>query len=490
MKSSYSKNKYTRSVDEMFGRSPVSMNPKKFCRDYWNWFSSQSINELENASNDAVLLFKKFGITFNVYGDDEEPNATTVDRIIPFDLIPRIISHVEWDFLENGLIQRVRALNAFLSDVYHEGKIFSSGLIPPEIIYGNSQYRFQIQGVHFPNDIYAHVSGVDLVRTSNNDFYVLEDNMRVPSGVSYMIENRKVMMRLFPEIFEKITVSPIEHYPDLLLKHLESAAKARSDDPCVVLLTPGIFNSAYFEHAYLAQQMGVELVEGSDLFVFEDKVFMKTTAGSVRVDVIYRRIDDDYIDPLFFRHDSSLGVPGILSVIRSGGVTICNALGTGIADDKSVYAFVPLMIKYYLGEEPILKNIKTYSCRNKRHKSYVLANLNKLVVKEVHGAGGVGMLIGPLATKKELSSFKDKISAEPEGFIAQSMLSLSTSPIFVKNGVAPRHVDLRPFVLHGDDSVVIQGGLTRVALREGSVVVNSSQGGGTKDTWVVREKNA
>lgn len=484
----YANKKYSRSVDEMFGKSTTLMTPKKHCKTFWNWFINQSYSDLRNASNDAKLIFKKFGVTFGVNPDNDKISKE-FDRVIPFDLIPRIISEKEWNTIEKGLIQRVRALNSFLRDVYHDGKIFKYNLMPAELIYKNSQFRYQMQNIKVANNIYAHISGIDLVRT-NNDFFVLEDNVRVPSGVSYMIENRKVMMKLFPEIFEKVTISPIEHYPDLLLRHLKSSVKSLVDDPCVVLLTPGIYNSAYFEHAYLAQKMGIELVEGRDLFISNEKVYMKTTAGSVKVDVIYRRIDDDFIDPLFFRQDSVLGVPGLLSVIRTGGVTVCNALGTGIADDKSVYPYVPQMIKFYLGEEPIIKNIKTYLCRNKRHKSYVISNLEKLVVKEVHGAGGVGMLVGPLSTKKEILQFKTKINSNPEQFIAQPMLSLSTSPILVDKGVAPRHVDLRPFILHGENSAVLPGGLTRVALKEGSVVVNSSQGGGIKDTWVVWNQDA
>ena len=337
----YKNKKYLNTVDEMFGKSKLSMKPKRHCSEYWKWFMSQSDCDLKNARYDAELLFKKFGITFSVYGDDADGFATNkFDRVIPFDLIPRIISADEWKILEKGLIQRVKALNHFLHDVYHNGRIFAANVVPSDLIYGNSQYRYQMQNVSIPNKIYAQICGVDLVRTNNNDFYVLEDNLRVPSGVSYMIENRKVMMRLFPEIFERSTVSPIEHYPDLLLRHLKSSAKILSEDPCVVLLTPGTYNSAYFEHAYLAQKMGVELVEGRDLFVKDCKVFMKTTAGSIRVDVIYRRIDDDFMDPLFFRSESFLGVPGLLTVVREGGVTICNSFGTGIADDKSVYIVI------------------------------------------------------------------------------------------------------------------------------------------------------
>ena len=476
---------YKNTNDEMFGMFFKNKLPREHCKSYWSWFLKQSSGDLRSANAEAELLFKKFGITFTMHATDHTSEETEIDRTIPFDLIPRILSKKEWGFLERGLLQRTLALNNFIADVYGKGKIFSNGDIPAELIFKNSQFRFQMHGITLPDGIYAHVSGTDLVRTKEDNFFVLEDNLRVPSGVSYMIENRKVMMRLFPEVFETNKVSPIEHYPDLLLKHLKSMAKTFSDDPNVVLLTPGIFNSAYFEHAYLAQQMGIELVEGRDLFVENERVFMKTTAGSIRVDVIYRRIDDDFIDPLFFRPDSVLGVPGLLAVIRSGGVVLCNAVGTGIADDKSVYPYVPEMIKFYLGEEPLLNNVKTYLCRNKRHKSYVLKNLNKLVVKEVHGAGGVGMLVGPLANKNEIAKYKARIETSPDKFIAQPMLALSTNPTYVNQEIVPRHVDLRPFVLHGPNPVVVPGGLTRVALREGSVVVNSSQGGGTKDTWVI-----
>ena len=478
-------NLFKKISDEMFITSNVGRSARVHCGNYWEWFLEQSKNDMHVARKDANLLYKKFGVTYTITGGEIEKNKLLRnERIIPFDLIPRILSRNEWGKLEEGLIQRIYAINAFLKDAYHEGKIFSDGIIPPELIYQNSQFRHQMIGRNLPDNIYAHISGTDLIRNNDDNFYVLEDNLRVPSGISYMLENRKVMMRLFPDAFKRTKVAPIDHYPDLLLKHLKKTATRISDNPNVVILTPGQYNSAYFEHSYLANQMGIELVEGQDLFLVDNKVYMKTTSGSVRVDVIYRRLDDDFLDPLFFRPDSVLGVPGIFSAIKDRSVIICNAVGTGIADDKSVYPYVPDMIKYYLGEEPLLRNVKTFLCRNKRHKNYVLANLHKLVVKKVHGAGGVGMLVGPLAGKEELLKFKEAISNNPEGFIAQPLLALSTSPVFTSAGVVSRHVDLRSFTLHGKDNIIIPGGLTRVALKEASVVVNSSQGGGTKDTWV------
>jgi len=412
------------------------------------------------------------------------------ERLIPFDLIPRIIPSDEWQMLQNGLRQRVKALNMFLHDVYHDQAIVRAGILPAEQLYTNAQYRPEMQGVDVPRDIYAHIAGIDMVRAgddSNGAFYVLEDNLRVPSGVSYMLENRKMTMRLFPELFVQNRIAPVAHYPDLLLDSLRSAAPPGVDDPSVVVLTPGMYNSAYFEHAFLAQQMGVELVEGKDLFVDDNSVFMRTTHGPQRVDVIYRRLDDDFLDPLAFRGDSALGVPGLLSVYRAGRVVLANALGTGVADDKSIYPFVPDMIQFYLGETPILNNVPTYQCRKPDELSYVLAHLPELVVKEVHGAGGYGMLVGPASTKAEIESFRARLIARPHGYIAQPTLALSSCPTFVEAGIAPRHIDLRPFVLSGKTVSMVAGGLTRVALREGSLVVNSSQGGGTKDTWVIEK---
>ena len=387
--------------------------------------------------------------------------------------------------LERGLVQRVKALNQFLLDVYHDQAILKQGLIPAEKVLDNAQYRPLMQGLNVPDDTYAHVSGVDIVFTGPGEFYVLEDNLRVPSGVSYMLENRKMMMRLFPELFSRQQIQPVEHYPDILLETLRGVAPLGVVDPTVALLTPGAFNSAYFEHTFLAQQMGIELVEGQDLFVRDSAVYMRTTRGPRRVDVIYRRIDDDFLDPRAFRPDSMLGVPGLMDAYRAGRVTLANAVGTGIADDKSMYVHVPDMIKFYLDEEPILKNVPTWELRKPEDRHYVLDHLPELVVKEVHGSGGYGMLVGPAATASQRAEFRDRIIAEPEKYIAQPTLALSTCPTFVAAGIAPRHVDLRPFVLSGKETRVVPGGLTRVALKEGSLVVNSSQGGGTKDTWVL-----
>ena len=447
---------------------------------FWQWLTEQPKSVLEKAQQDADLLFRRVGITFNVYGDE-----AGAERLIPFDLIPRILPNAEWKKLERGLVQRVQALNAFLQDIYSEQRILDEKKIPKELILGNEQYRKQMQGVSLPRSLWAHIAGVDLVRAGEGDFFVLEDNLRVPSGVSYMIENRKVMMRLFPELFSLNKVAPVEHYPDLLLKTLRSVSPEGVDNPTVVVLTPGIFNSAYFEHSYLAQQMGVELVEGQDLFVKADRLYSKTTSGPRRVDVIYRRVDDDYLDSRCFRTDSTLGVPGLVELVQKGGVTVCNAIGTGIADDKAVYPFVPDMIRFYLGEEPLLQNVPTYLCRRKKELEFVLANLESLVVKEAQGSGGYGMLIGPKASKAQLEDFRARLKAHPSRYIAQPTLALSTCPTLVNEGIAPRHVDLRPFVLSGKTVSMVAGGLTRVALKRGSLVVNSSQGGGTKDTWVL-----
>src|SRR6266853_1366663 len=429
---------------------------------------------------DADLIFHRVGITFAVYGDDQG-----TERLIPFDIIPRIIPAAEWKRLEAGLRQRVKALNRFIHDIYHGQSIVRAGVIPPEHIFCNAQYRPEMQGVDVAGDIYTHVAGIDVVRADDGEFYVLEDNLRVPSGVSYMLENRKMMMRLFPELFARNKVAPVAHYPDLLLEDLRSVAPSGIREPTVAVLTPGMYNAAYFEHAFLAQQMGVELVEGKDLFVDDEQVFMRTTQGPRRVDVIYRRIDDDFLDPLAFRPDSNLGVPGLLSVYRAGRVTLANAIGSGVADDKSVYPYVPDMIKFYLDEKPLLRNVPTWQCRKKEHLAHVLARLHELVVKETHGAGGYGMLIGPAATKAEIEAFRARLSARPDNYIAQPTLALSACPTFVESGIAPRHIDLRPFVLSGKNVTIVPGGLTRVALRQGSLVVNSSQGGGTKDTWVL-----
>jgi uncharacterized circularly permuted ATP-grasp superfamily protein len=455
-------------------------SPRGHYRHYGAWLDAQAPDRLARRRAEADSLFHRVGITFAVYGEDEG-----TERLIPFDVVPRILPADDWQRLEAGLRQRVRALNAFLNDVYHGQEILRAGVVPPELILCNAQYRPEMQDIDVPGGIYAHIAGIDVVRAGDGEFHVLEDNLRVPSGVSYMLENRKMMMRLFPELFARHSVAPVEHYPDVLLENLRSVAPVGVADPVVALLTPGAHNSAYFEHAFLAQQMGVELVEGQDLFVRDGSVYMRTTRGPRRVDVIYRRIDDDFVDPLAFRADSMLGVPGLLSAYRAGRVTIANAIGTGIADDKSVYPYVPEMIRFYLDEAPLLANVPTYVLYRPEDLAYTLDHLEELVVKEVHGAGGYGMLIGPAATKAELAAFRERIVAHPEGYIAQPTLALSTCPTFVGSGLAPRHIDLRPYVLSGKEITIVPGGLTRVALREGSLVVNSSQGGGTKDTWVL-----
>jgi len=444
------------------------------------WLAQQAPSVIEQKRAEAELNFQRVGITFAVYGD----NAGK-ERLIPFDMIPRVINAAEWARLQAGLVQRVTALNRFLHDVYHDQDILKAGIIPREQILNNAQYRPAMHGIKVPSDIYANIAGIDIVRAGEGEFYVLEDNLRVPSGVSYMLENRKMMMRLFPDLFARNRVAPVDHYPDLLLDNLRSAAPQDVDDPTVVVLTPGMYNSAYFEHAFLAQQMGVALVQGQDLYVKDNTVYMRSTRGPQRVDVIYRRIDDDYLDPRAFRPESTLGVPGLLDAVRAGRVGLANAIGTGVADDKSIYPFVPDMIEFYLGEKPILNNVPTYQCRKKEDLQYTLANLSQLVVKEVHGAGGYGMLIGPASTQAEIEAFRERVLAKPEGYIAQPTLALSACPTFVESGIAPRHVDLRPFVLSGKSVTMVPGGLTRVALQEGSLVVNSSQGGGTKDTWIL-----
>ncbi|MBU3651573.1 MAG: circularly permuted type 2 ATP-grasp protein [Limnohabitans sp.] len=453
---------------------------------YQDWLSLMPAAYIAQKRAEADSAFHRHGITFAVYGED-----TGKERLIPFDIVPRIIPMHEWSMLEHGLIQRVQALNAFLHDIYNKQYIINAGLIPAAQVFCNAQYRPEMQGVQVNRNLYAHIAGIDIVRASlpGNEaaYYVLEDNLRVPSGVSYMLENRRMMMRLFPELFGRYKVRPVEHYPDLLLDTLRQASTADTHEPTVVVLTPGAYNSAYFEHAFLAQQMGVELVEGKDLYVHDETVFMRTTQGPQKVDVIYRRIDDDFLDPLAFRADSALGVPGLLSVVRAGRVTLTNAIGTGVADDKSIYPFVPDMIRFYLNEEPILHNVPTFQCRHPQELDHVLNHMHELVVKETHGAGGYGMLVGPAATQAEIEHFKQRVRAHPEMYIAQPTLALSACPTFVESGVAPRHIDLRPFVLSGQRVRMVPGGLTRVALKAGSLVVNSSQGGGTKDTWVLGE---
>jgi uncharacterized circularly permuted ATP-grasp superfamily protein len=439
-----------------------------------------SIESLVTKQAAAEELFRRLGITFAVYAE-----GGSTERLIPFDLIPRILNRDEWALIERGCIQRVKAINTFLYDIYHDQEILKAGLIPPELVLLNPAFRPEMLGVEPPNKVYAHIAGIDLIRTGERDFFVLEDNVRTPSGVSYVLENREIMMRLFPDAFAGQTISPVGNYPERLLENLRAVAPGAPADPVVVLLTPGRYNSAYFEHVFLAEQMGIELVEGSDLFVRHGQVWMRTTKGPVKVDVIYRRVDDAYMDPLVFDSQSVLGVPGLLSVIRSGRVALANALGTGVADDKAMYCYVPRMIEFYLGEHALLNNVHTYMLRDPTQRQHVLNNLQNLVVKEVQGSGGYGMLIGPASTAEEREAYKARVMQNPENYIAQPTLALSTAPTLVGGEIVSRHVDLRPFVLSGKETSVVPGALTRVALRQGSLVVNSSQGGGTKDTWVL-----
>jgi uncharacterized circularly permuted ATP-grasp superfamily protein len=440
--------------------------------------------ELRNLKQaEAEALFRRIGITFAVYGEGGDP-----DRLIPFDMFPRVFSALEWMKLERGIKQRARALNAFLADVYDRGEIVRAGRIPARLVYLNEAYEKAVAGIRPPKSVYSHVVGIDLVRTGPDEFFVLEDNCRTPSGVSYMLENREIMMRMFPDLFRANRIEPVDGYPQALRRTLASVAPAKCDrEPCIVILTPGHYNSAYYEHSFLADMMGVELVEGTDLFVDGEFVFMRTTEGPKRVDVIYRRIDDAFLDPLCFRPDSMLGIPGLMDVYRSGGVAICSAPGAGVADDKAVYTYVPDMVRFYLGEEPILPNVPTWQCAKPDDLGHVMQNLGELVVKEVHGSGGYGMLVGPKSTKEQIEAFRLRIKDNPGNYIAQPTLALSCVPSFVEEGVAPRHVDLRPYCLVGERIELVPGGLTRVALREGSLVVNSSQGGGVKDTWVLAE---
>src|ERR1700754_4203826 len=446
------------------------------------WLGEVPPDILDNRRREAELLFRRIGITFAVYGA-----AEAQERLIPFDVLPRILTAGEWDLLRRGLAQRVKALNLYIKDIYGAREVLRAGVVPSDLVYQNPVFRPEMSGQKVPHDIYVHIAGIDIVRVDAENFYVLEDNARTPSGVSYMLENREIMMRLFPELFARHRVAPVDNYPDELLATLKSVAPERAPaEPTVALLTPGIHNSAYFEHSFLADKLGIELVEGRDLAVKSGVVYMRTTEGPKRVDVIYRRIDDDFLDPLAFRPDSTLGVPGLMLAYQAGNLTLANAVGTGIADDKAVYSYMPAIVKFYLGEEPILKNVPTWRCREEEHLAYVLDHLEELVVKEVHGSGGYGMLIGPTASKVAIEAFREKLKRDPRGFIAQPTLALSTVPTLVEEGLAPRHVDLRPFVLTGRDKIrIVPGGLTRVALKAGSLVVNSSQGGGTKDTWVL-----
>jgi uncharacterized circularly permuted ATP-grasp superfamily protein len=436
--------------------------------------------ELQRRKQSADLSFLTQGITFTVYGRDEG-----TERIFPYDLLPRLITATEWDRIERGLIQRITALNLFLRDVYSEAKILNDRVVPRDLVYSCKHYRRQMRGLQVPRNVYVAVVGSDLLRLDTGEFVVLEDNLRVPSGVSYMLTNRRVMKRTFPQLFQSYGVRPIEHYAQQLLATLRSLAPEGRPEPNIVLLTPGVFNSAYFEHTYLARQMGIDLVEGRDLVTHDNIVYMRTTDGLKRVDVIYRRVDDDFSDPLIFRSDSTLGCGGLFNAYRAGNVTVTNAFGTGLADDKAVYAYVPRMIRYYLGEEAILPNVETYLLSDDKERQHVLANLDKLVVKSVGESGGYGMLIGPQSTASQREEFARQIEANPRNYIAQPTLDFSRAPCLIGNQLEPRHVDLRPYVLFGDKVNIVPGGLTRVALEKGSLVVNSSQGGGSKDTWVL-----
>ncbi|MDU9004438.1 circularly permuted type 2 ATP-grasp protein [Sedimentitalea todarodis] len=451
---------------------------------YADWFSGQDAKRLAKKAAQAEAFFRRTGITFNVYGDNDGE-----ERLIPFDLVPRIVSSREWSKISKGIDQRVRAINAFLHDIYHRQEILRAGVVPIELIARNDAFLPQMMDFSPPGDVYTHIVGTDIVRTGEDDFFVLEDNARTPSGVSYMLENRETMLQMFPELFSKIRVQQVGDYPKSLRRSLAASAPAScTGRPCVAVLTPGIHNSAYYEHSFLADQMGVELVEGHDLRVVDGHIAMRTTRGYRVIDVLYRRVDDDFLDPLTFNPKSMLGVPGIMDVYRAGNITIANAPGTGVADDKAIYSYMPDIIEFYTGERAILKNVETHRCSESQALQYVLDNLADLVVKEVHGSGGYGMLVGPAASRHELSEFAEKLKARPHNYIAQPTLSLSTVPIFTKKGLAPRHVDLRPFALVSPNGVdITPGGLTRVALKEGSLVVNSSQGGGTKDTWVLED---
>lgn len=461
-----------------------SGNPREPYAQFYEWFSHEDIKDLRRRAAGAEAFFRRTGITFNVYGE-----ADAEERLIPFDIIPRILSASEWRRLTRGIEQRVRAINAFLHDIYHRQEIVRAGRLPVELVANNDAFLPQMIGVQPPGGVYTHIVGVDLVRTGPDEFFVLEDNARTPSGVSYMLENRETMLQMFPELFTRIKVQKVSGYPMALRRSLAASRPPRSSDrPVIAVLTPGIHNSAYFEHSFLADQMGAELVEGHDLRVVDGRIAMRTTRGYTPIDVLYRRVDDDFLDPLVFNPASMLGVPGIMDVYRAGGITIANAPGTGIADDKAIYSYMPDIVEFYTGEKAILKNVPTWRCSEPEALAYVLDHLPELVVKEVHGSGGYGMLVGPAASKKELAAFRAKLEARPENYIAQPTLALSTVPILTRSGLAPRHVDLRPFVLVAPDRIEITpGGLTRVALKKGSLVVNSSQGGGTKDTWVLEE---
>ena len=450
-------------------------------RNVFEFLQNIPVDELNKKEELAKRLFMSQGITFTVYSSGEG-----IEKIFPFDIIPRIITATEWNLVERGITQRLRALNLFLKDVYHQQFILKDGIVPVDLIYSCPHFLREMQGVHVPHDIYIHIAGIDLIRDSDGTFYVLEDNLRTPSGVSYMIENREITKRIFPDLIPQNRVLPVTHYPTILLKNLMALSPRQVSAPNVVLLTPGIYNSAYFEHTTLARLMGIELVEGRDLVVEDHRVYMKTTGGLQQVDVIYRRVDDDFLDPLVFNPESTLGVSGLLSAYRKGNVAIVNAIGNGVADDKAVYVYVPEMIRYYLNEEPILKNVPTLHLSKPDDQVHVLANINKMVIKKTNGSGGYGMLMGHIASEKEIEDYKKEILKDPRQFIAQPVINLSSAPCYINGKMQPRRIDLRPFALFGPDGIeIVPGGLTRVALREGSLVVNSSQGGGSKDTWVL-----
>ncbi len=467
--------------DEMLGADGAA---RPAYRGYCEWLGEQDQGWMRRKGREAEAFFRKTGITFNVYGQ-----ADAEERLIPFDMVPRIITGHEWRKLSRGIEQRVRALNAFMHDMYHRQEIIRSGRLPERLFRDNDAWLPQMVGFTPPGGIYTHIVGIDLVRTGPDEFLVLEDNARTPSGVSYMLENRETMMAMFPELFTRVHVRPVSDYPRKLAKSLAACAPAAaSDKPVVAVLTPGIYNSAYFEHAFLADEMGAELVEGSDLRVENGRVCMRTTRGFEPVDVLYRRVDDEFLDPLTFNPASLLGVPGIMDVYRAGGITIANAPGTGICDDKAIYSFMPEIVEFYTGEKPLLRNVQTWRCADADSLAYVLDHLEELVVKEVHGSGGYGMLVGPAASRREIAAFRAKLKARPANYIAQPTLALSTVPVLTKAGLAPRHVDLRPFVLVSPNGIEITpGGLTRVAMKKRSLVVNSSQGGGTKDSWVLED---
>ena len=470
--------------DEVWGHYGND-EPRSGFEQLAGWITDTSAPELDRRQQAAEAAFRQLGITFAVYGEDE-----AAERIIPFDIVPRIFTAAEWQGLKVGLEQRVEAINAFVADVYGPRKIIADGVIPAELVLANPQFRPQVAGARPPHGVYAHICGIDMVRTGPDQFFVLEDNARTPSGVSYMLENREAMIRLCPELFEMFAVEPIDDYTDLLLSTLRSVAPhGRGQEPVCVLLTPGHFNSAFYEHSFLADAMGVELVEAADLEVDDDIVWMRTITGRVRVDVIYRRLDDDFLDPLLFRPDSMLGVPGLMAAYLAGNVTLANAPGTGIADDKAIYSYMPEIVRYYTGADAKLHNVETWRCREPNALRYTLDHLDELVVKLVDGSGGYGMLVGPTASNAEIERFRAALKAEPHRYIAQPTLALSTVPTLTEKGVAPRHVDFRPFCLTGADGIhIVPGGLTRVALREGSLVVNSSQGGGTKDSLILCER--